>query len=77
MAELTEIERIIIDKVREMRQDRNMSQLELSQRIGVNDSFVGQVERVGTSEKYNIRHLNEIAKVLKCSLWDLIPEQPV
>lgn len=77
MAELTEIERIIAQKVREMRQDRNMSQLDLSQRIGVNDSFVGQVERVGTRQKYNIRHLNEIAKVLKCSLWDLIPKEPV
>ena len=30
-----------------------------------------------TQEKFNISHLNEIAKILKCSPKDFLPEDPL
>ena len=77
MGELTEIEQVVIENVKKMRNERNMTQLELSQRIGRDDSFVSHVEQKSRRTKYNLIHLNEIAKVLACSLWDFIPKDPI
>lgn len=73
----TKIERFIIDKVRKKRQELNIPQLELSHKLEMNDSFVSHVESKKRRAKYNINHLNAIAKVLKCSPKDFWPEEPL
>lgn len=71
----TNIDIYVIDKVREMRNKRELSQKDLSYATNHTKSFVSN--RENGSEKYNIAHLNEIAIVLKCSPKDFLPDQPL
>ena len=74
---MTEIELYIINKVKVMRTDLGLSQLELSQRLEMNDSFVSHVESNTKRAKYNVKHLNELAKVFNCSPKEFLPETPL
>jgi len=58
-----------------MRNKHGFSQLELSQKLDMNDSFVSHVESASKRAKYNINHLNQIAKVFNCSPRDFLPEK--
>jgi len=73
----TKIERYIIEKVKEMRHANKISQVTLSQRIGMSSSFVSHVESVKRRAKYNVNHLNEIAKIFNCSPKHFWPEKPI
>jgi len=72
---LTEIEKYTVERVRILRKERGMSQLELSQELSMNDSFVSHVESPNRRAKYNINHLNAIAKIFKCSPKDFWPDK--
>lgn len=63
----TKIDLFVIAKVRDKRKELNISQLALSQSIGAADSFVSSAESLKYRTKYNIRHLNELARVFNCS----------
>jgi transcriptional regulator with XRE-family HTH domain len=76
MTELTEIEKFIIKKVREVRNEKKISQQKLSLAIGLAEGFIGNVENPKRPEKYNIRHLNLIARALDCSPREFWPEMP-
>ncbi|WP_325527184.1 helix-turn-helix transcriptional regulator [Chitinophaga sp.] len=73
----TEIDLYVIGKVKERRKELNISQLALSQQLGAADSFVSNVESSKYRTKYNVRHLNELAKIFKCSPKDFWPEKPL
>jgi transcriptional regulator with XRE-family HTH domain len=73
----TEIDLYVIQKVKEVRKKANMNQIDLSQHLGMADSFVSNVESNKRRDKYNIRHLNELAKVFKCSPQDFLPTKPI
>ncbi|KUJ56388.1 hypothetical protein [Chryseobacterium aquaticum] len=63
---ISEIDLYVIDKVREYR-GKNVpyiSQVELSQRMGYADGYVGKVENYSSNTRYNIRKLNLLAKAL-------------
>ena len=77
MSELSEIDKYVIEKVKEARTNVGMSQKNLSLAIGLSEGFVGNIENPNRKEKYNIRHLNLIAKVLKCSPKDFMPQAPL
>lgn len=49
----------------------------LSQKIGMSSSFVSHVESAKRRAKYNINHLNEIAKIFECSPKDFWPDTPI
>lgn len=72
---MTNIEKYIIDKVKVMRIERGLSQLELSQKLEMSDSFISHVEALSKRAKYNINHLNRIAEIFKCSPKDFWPEK--
>ncbi|WP_119789590.1 helix-turn-helix domain-containing protein [Flavobacterium anhuiense] len=72
---LTKIELYIIAEVRKMREARGMSQLDLSLKLGKAVGFIGDIEAPSKSAKYNIKHLNEIAKIFDCSPKDFWPEK--
>lgn len=74
---LTEIERYIIEKIRAMRKEHGLSQLELSQKLEMSDSFISHVEAPSKRAKYNINHLNKIAEIFNCSPKDFWPEKPL
>ena len=74
---LEKIERYIISKVREIRESKGVTQEQLSLSLGKNITFISQIEAPSKKAKYNIIHLNEIAKVLNCSPKDFWPEKPL
>lgn len=73
----TKVDIHVIDAVRKERTAQNVSQSMLAYGIGVSKSFIGQVETPGLQAKYNLNHINEIAKFLGCSPRDFLPEKPL
>lgn len=74
---LSQLDWHIINQVKKLRKRLKISQDELSVKMGFSEKLVGSIENPTLPSKYNIRHLNLIAKALGCTLYDLIPEQPL
>ncbi|WP_295232388.1 helix-turn-helix transcriptional regulator [uncultured Chryseobacterium sp.] len=74
---LDEIERYIILKVKEIRESKGITQEELSLSLGKNIGFISQIEAPSKKAKYNVIHLNLIAKVLGCSPKEFWPERSI
>lgn len=75
MAGKTKFEIAVIQKVKEIRQEKGLSQYEISVMLGTSSSFVGQVEAPHHSSKYNLNHLNKLAYELGCSPQDFLPKK--
>jgi len=73
----TKVDMYIIAKVKAMREKYEMTQNSLSQALNMADSFVSNVESLKRRDKYNVNHLNQLAKVFKCSPRDFLPEKPL
>ena len=74
----SKIEFYTIEKVKEFRAKAdNMSIRCFADCLNVSHTFILEIEKASTDTAYNLDHLNEIAKILKCSLWDLIPKDPL
>jgi transcriptional regulator with XRE-family HTH domain len=69
------IEQYIIQKVKEKRLEKGLSQSELAFELNVSNGFVGQIESGKYDKAYNIDHLNELAKILECSPQDFLPKK--
>jgi predicted transcriptional regulator len=76
-AEITAIEQYVIDKVREIRKEKGISQRDLAAYTNLSFGFIGDVESPRSRAKYNLQHINEIAKAFECSPRDLLPEKPL
>lgn len=71
---ITELEFLIIEKVKEIRNKKGISKMKLSQDMDLDPGFVGKVESLSHPDKYNFSHLFKIGKILKTkSIRDLIP----
>jgi transcriptional regulator with XRE-family HTH domain len=75
--ELSELDKYVIKQVKKIREDRGFTQEQLSLALDLSNTFIGQIESVKTPAHYNIQHLNRIAKILKCSLHDIFPKDPI
>jgi transcriptional regulator with XRE-family HTH domain len=73
----TDIEAYVINKVKEKREDLNMSQSELATELNVSNGFIGQAESSKSPTKYNLNHLNKLAIIFKCSVKDFLPDTPL
>lgn len=73
----TDIERFVINEVKRRRTEKKISQKELAYQLDVSIGFVGNVENPKYRAKYNINHLNELARILSCSPKDFLPENPL
>lgn len=67
----------IISKVKEMRIKLHLEQDDLAVHLEVSNGFIGQIESPNHRAKYNNSHLNELAKLFKCSPKDFMPEKPL
>ena len=74
---LTPIEQFVIEKVRQLRNQKNISQAELAFSIGVSVGFIGKVESLKSNTKYNLNHLNSVAKAFNISPQELLPIQAI
>ncbi len=72
---ISEIDFYLNEKLREIRINKNpkIAQVTLSQMIGVADGFVGKVENMKLSTKYNLWHINKIIKIFNLKYSDLFP----
>ena len=77
MGEATKIEKYIIQRVKEKREEMGYTQILLSQKLNMSDSFVGHVETPKRRAKYNFNHLNALSKIFKCSPRDFLPDKPL
>jgi len=75
--EISEIDLYVINRVRELRVPKELSQVKLSILMGLAEGAIGKIENPAERAKYNIRHLNLLAKALKCSPRDFLPEKPL
>lgn len=71
------IDEYVIKKVKDKRKECGMSQSQLAYSIDQSNGFIGKIESGKYGKKYNLFHLNEIAKVLKCSILDFLPQNPL
>lgn len=74
---ISEIDLFVINKARELRVLRQLSQVDLSISLGMSEGAVGKIENPKLRDKYNIRHINLLAKALNCSPQDLLPGKPL
>ncbi|QOW10607.1 helix-turn-helix transcriptional regulator [Kaistella flava (ex Peng et al. 2021)] len=74
---LDEIERFIINKVKDIRKSKGVSQTTLSLAIGKSTTFISDIEAPSKKAKYNTIHLNLIAIALDCSPKDFLPQKPI
>ncbi|OXA71510.1 hypothetical protein B0A67_11990 [Flavobacterium aquidurense] len=73
---ISELDFYIIEKIREVRLKANPSidQVELAQRLGLSEGYIGRIENLKVNAKYNIRLLARIAKALNIgSYQELLP----
>jgi transcriptional regulator with XRE-family HTH domain len=77
MKPVSKIDRYVIKKVRERREQLGYSQAALAYAIDVNQSYIAAIESDQYSKKYTLERLNEIARVLQCSLHDFLPKHPL
>lgn len=73
----SKIDIYVIDRVKEKRLEKKISQAELAYELDVSVGFLGQVESPKYPTHYNVKHLNDLAKILKCSPQDFLPKKPI
>lgn len=67
----------VIEKIKTLRKEKNISQLALAQGIGVSAGFIGRIESPNHNAKYNLDHINKVSKFLHVSPRSLLPEESI
>ncbi|MBV4356327.1 helix-turn-helix domain-containing protein [Pinibacter aurantiacus] len=73
----TKIEQYVINKIKEIRIAKGFSQEDIAAALDTSRGFIGQVESLNHSSKYNLNHLNLLAIELGVSIKDFFPEKPI
>ncbi|RNL51456.1 helix-turn-helix transcriptional regulator [Pedobacter jejuensis] len=73
----SEIDLYVIGKVKEYRLKADISQAKLATELDKSLSFIGAIESPRYRAKYNIQHLNQLAKLFGCSIKDFFPDLPM
>ncbi|WP_131538535.1 MULTISPECIES: helix-turn-helix domain-containing protein [Pedobacter] len=75
--EISHLDYLIIVNVKNLRLELGLSQVSLTQKMGLSEGFVGKVELYTERAKYSIRHIHLLAIALNCKIQDVLPlEQP-
>jgi len=72
----TKIDWFIICRVREMREQKNLKQEDIAVHLQITEGYIGHIESPKFRAKYNVSHLNELAKLFNCSPKDFMPDKP-
>lgn len=73
----SKIDWFIASRVREMRIEKRLTQTDIAVHLKLSVGFIGHIESPSFIAKYNTAHLNELAKLFKCSLKDFFPDKPL
>ncbi|HEY4156350.1 MAG TPA: helix-turn-helix transcriptional regulator, partial [Puia sp.] len=66
----SKIDLFIISRVKERRENLLKTQEDIAVHLDVSTGYIGHIESPNFRAKYNTGHLNELAKLLKCSPRD-------
>ena len=75
--EKSKIDTYVIERVKEKRIEKNLTQADLAYELGMSVGFIGKVESPRYASHYNLKHLNDLAHILKCSPQDFLPKKPI
>jgi len=73
----SKVDQFVINHVKEKRIEKKMTQADLAYELNVSAGFIGKVESSKYAAHYNIKHINNLAKILKCSPKDFLPKDPL
>lgn len=73
----SKIDQFVINRVKEKRLEKNISQADLANELDMSVGFIGKVESNKYPSHYNLRHINLLAKILNCSPQDFLPKKPI
>lgn len=71
----SKIDQYVINKIRDLRIEKNISQADLANELGMSVGFIGKVESSKYPSHYNLKHLNQLARILECSPQDFLPKK--
>lgn len=74
---LSKIDKYIIERVKEKRVEKGITQYELAYELEIPRSFISMAESGKYGKKYSNTLLNEMAKKLECSPKDFLPDRPL
>lgn len=74
---LTAIEKFVIEIAKKKRLERGITQKELAFGLEKSLSFIGDIENPNRRAKFNLNHINELAKFFECSPRDFLPGKPL
>jgi transcriptional regulator with XRE-family HTH domain len=77
LAKKSKFEIEVIDKVKELRLKKNLTQDDIATFLNASRGFIGQIESPDSASKYNLNHLNKLAQEMGCSPKDFLPGRPV
>ena len=69
----TDIDKAVIERVRELRKKHDVSQSVLSAILETSPAFIGHVERQNSWAKYSVRQIYLIAQFFECPVSELFP----
>lgn len=67
----------IIAQVKARRDELDIHQDDMAAHLKVTPAFISHIESPVQRAKYNLGHLNELAKLFGCSPRDFLPEKPI
>ncbi|HRO46335.1 MAG TPA: helix-turn-helix transcriptional regulator [Agriterribacter sp.] len=73
----SKIDLYIIEQVKHRRQKDDLQQDDVAIHLNVSPGFISHVESPFQRAKYNAQHINELAKLFKCSPKDFMPDKPL
>ncbi len=71
---MTNIEQYVIDKVRSERIKNGFSQVDIANLLNVSPGFISSIESIKGKAKYNLNHINALARIFDCSPKDFLPK---
>lgn len=73
----SQIELYVVQKAKEYRLNRGWSIRYLADCLNVSHTFIENIESLESAKAYNLDHINALAKIFKCKIYELLPEYPL
>lgn len=71
------IELYVSQKVKEYRLERKWSLRYLADCLNVSHTFIKDIEDSESGTSCNLDHINALAKIFECKIYDLLPPYPL
>lgn len=73
----SQIEIYVGQKVREYREKKGWSQQYLGDVLNLSRTFIANRENPNEIDAFNLDHIDAIADILGCTIWNLLPQHPI